>query len=274
MDSATIVKLVETLQTLSGQREMFTCWDVTRLLRADGFDVPHQEIREVIHGLDGLGCFQDALYERNSMVRLRHYNVDAEVYAPLGADVSQYDPDKLKPRSTTQQPQISWPNIGTQRVPAPEPEPAEPEPAVTWPNVRQPRVQSTVFTPDGPEQRTEVGPITFHTSREVASTQEPLRAVANADARGRFCIPKALVEDIGLVPGQVVYVARRNHNQPGLVILRRPPQTGQIGTYTVDDHCNVRISRRSLLEASVNSNSVRFRVTDNKQGIVAIAAWP
>lgn len=160
------------------------------------------------------------------------------------------------------EPAISWPNVG-RRPRAPEPV----APAISWPNVGSGGPATAVL---------ERPAVSAQPSSLVADESEEeedfvLRADVTVDARGRACVPAALTSTVRMRPGRRVYVARRNHNQPGVVLMRRKPGSGLLATYTVDKHGNVRLSAGLLRNAGLGGfTTIHFRTTDNNDGVVGV----
>lgn len=96
-----------------------------------------------------------------------------------------------------------------------------------------------------------------------------LAQTVETDGRGRACVPASLTSLCGFKPQDFVYVSVRAHNQPGLVLLKNPSQTGHLSTYTVDKDGNIRLSHFVLTQGNLGAASkVRFKA--DKQKIVVL----
>lgn len=101
--------------------------------------------------------------------------------------------------------------------------------------------------------------------------EEVLRVTTGLDSRGRACVPASISDHIGLQTNQHVYIAKRAHSLPGLVILQGACQTGHLSTYSVDKHRNVRLSAAVLKKGGLqNAKRIKFRTTDDGMGIIVL----
>lgn len=114
--------------------------------------------------------------------------------------------------------------------------------------------------------------VTPKVTTKVATKAPVLRTtVERDDSRSRACVPVALTRDVKLGVGRPVFIAKRSGNQPGLVILKKAPKTGALSTYFTDKDGNIRLSAYILRKAGLgNALTIKFRVMDNKAGIVAV----
>jgi len=159
-------------------------------------------------------------------------------------------------------PPVAWPNVhGSLTAPAPLTMPV----LSSWPNVAMP--QSVAPQCVAPQVASLVAPLVADSADGV------IRTTVSRDSRGRACVPSSLITAIGLRPNRYVYVAERNYGRNyGLILMRKAPKAGRITRYRVDTHGNIRISNGVLANAGLaGSSSIKFRVTDNADGIIVVA---
>jgi hypothetical protein len=248
-DTATVLLLSQVISERIDNQEMFTCFDITRILRDRGCTVRHQDVRETIHGLSGtdLPPFRNSGYTRNSMIPVAGYNAHAEVYAHNSDDAYSYDPDALDPGSST---------------------PATPAAPPVTPAV--PATQGTVST--GVTTGTPVAtPKPKASGSKRRGKIDDKRRFTSRDSRGRVAIHNGFVKSLGLKPGDLAYVSVRARNHPGLVVLTKASRTGHLSTYKVDRSGNIRLSAKTLKRGRVDkTQQFKLRLTDDKRGIIVL----
>lgn len=95
----------------------------------------------------------------------------------------------------------------------------------------------------------------------VTSTVNTTAAKAKAKNSTRLTIPRKVLRSFGVKRGSNLFVAKRNNNQPGLVLLKNPPSSGLLATYHVGNRGDVRLSSRVLENASLG-DSPRISLSD------------
>jgi len=89
------INKVETqIEAVTGDRQMFTAFDITRRLRASGEQIRHSDIREVVHDM-----FREGELSDNYIRTLRNISQrdTAFVYHLPSHDLREYEPYALKP---------------------------------------------------------------------------------------------------------------------------------------------------------------------------------
>lgn len=249
LNAPTVLLINQVLSDLITKSDMFTCFDITRILRARGCKVNHKELRKIVHGLAGadLPPFRGSGYVRNSKVLIKNYSCNAEVYAHHKDDALNYCPDKLNP--------------STQSKVAPV----------------NPPVYATVMTVSGPSN------VALKTPPKVVKTKSVTKSVVKhkvldakrrlttRDSRGRVTIHNGFVSLLGLKHNSLAYVSKRAQGYPGLVVLPKASKTGHLTTYRVDKSGNVRISKKVLEESGLSkANNFKMRLADNKSSIILL----
>lgn len=257
LDQEVIDELRYQLQKKVIAHEVFTAYDLTELLRAQGIRCYHSDVKEVVHNTFLAG--EMAGYNR----RLADYGGTVEAWEYY------YDrPDA---------------SISTHRAPS-----ATARDYSTIQNRVQDLYQLGLKTQDDIDQALGV----VHTSGYVQAVDIPSDMnktascscsmvpvaddtdcmVARADKRATVCVPADAVRQLGLRPGWVALVIPCR--QECLVRIENPSTRAlaQIGIpqgarqYIVDDHYNVRITKGVFAEAYCFGT--KFKVTVNHDDIV------
>jgi len=86
------------------------------------------------------------------------------------------------------------------------------------------------------------------------------------DARGTICVPSFLLRSIGFNPNDTAYAVAGSDNQGSFlsVVRQVPSGNNPITTYTVDYHCNVRVTKSTLDYAGLKGQSYDFEVVNDK----------
>ena len=87
LDSAEAILVRDVVAAKVSQNEMFTAFDVTKLLRQANNQVRHSNIKQIVHALYNHGDMQG--YDR-SLVRVSNASVMPFLYHPVSADTSTY----------------------------------------------------------------------------------------------------------------------------------------------------------------------------------------
>lgn len=241
MKAEIVLLLTQVVSERIDKNEMFTCFDITRILRHRGCMVDHEEVRKVIHGLHGtdLPPFRSSGYVRNGAVMLNGVGVRAEVYAPVKSDARFYDPNALNPST----PSVKAPAVS---VPA----------KTTAPQVSPAKTTAPATAPKGLSKGTKIA--------------DDKRRFVERDNRGRASVHNGFVQKLGLNPKSLAYVAKRNGGD-GLVVMPKPSKTGLLATYRVDKSGNVRISRNILKAGGLDgAKKIKLRLTDNTKAVILL----
>lgn len=255
LKSDEIVAVLSVITTLVDNDELFTAYDVTRLVRDKLQEhVEHEDVRTLVHALyEGAALpFKEMDYVRNHAVPLQlSGRVDyAEVYAPDSKDAwTQYDPNALTPESL---------------------EEMEPLAPVVLDEEDDEFVQKLIeeeedeeLLEEEVEEEEDWGDDEEEDDDDVAvaTLQKTTSVVKKPDLEGRIGVPSEYVSGLGLAHGDSVYVAKRNHGQSGLVLLMNPPSTGLLATLTVNSKGSVRVSARDLKAAKLG-RKVKISLTN------------
>jgi len=101
MEADVVVEIFNKIDELIATHKMFTCYDITRLIRNDGNAVEHEDVRTIVHGLYATRAGFADVYMRYSAIPLvSHPGVAAEVYGPGNCKPYNYDPEALNPNRT------------------------------------------------------------------------------------------------------------------------------------------------------------------------------
>jgi hypothetical protein len=191
-------------------------------------------------------------------------------------------------------PRASWPNVGASRNTRSCQPPAYQAPQVssggTWPNVgAQASAPVPGFCGTGAPQVSSQGPAVATLVKpkavlpktpkvrkpkvaKAAKTKKSVaRIVVSRDNRNRACVPVDFSEEVGFKRLSQVFVSKRAGGG-GLMLLKKPTKSGHLSTYKTDRDGNIRLSNYILGMGGITSASVKFRVTDNKTGIVVLPA--
>lgn len=230
---AHLLSLLSIIEGFIDNEQMFTCWDITKALKAKGFVVPHNQVRDFVHGLNANdSVILDAWTRNTHTFTLRAGSMTAEVYAPSWLNVNDYDPYKIRDGST--------PTI-TPRLPL-NPITGAIQPRNTIiPSTTQKNTGSTI-TPGIPA-------VAKRTVQVTVKANLPAKRTVR-DARGRLCIPNNFIRKLGLKSGDMAYI-----HKTGLGIsVNAATLPGQkyIAALKVDKADNVRVTRNALEKASVN----------------------
>ena len=82
------------VEAVTGDKQMFTAFDITRRLRAKGEHIAHSDVRDVVHGM-----YRDGEMHDDYIRTLQNINTSdtAFVYHMPSHDLSEYKPYALKP---------------------------------------------------------------------------------------------------------------------------------------------------------------------------------
>jgi hypothetical protein len=225
--------------------EQFTCFDVTRQLRADGYDVKHTETRDLVHGLydSDLPPFRGSNYKRSTKTFTTVLGVQdtAEVYHEA-SDYDDYNPDALDPtvviaavvktsvdKSDSTQVLCKWCNVAHPHL--------------------QPKAMSPMDIPVVPKKDTNVS--------NTATTSK-----YHVDSRGRICVRNELVKALDVKAGERVFLRKSPANNE--FILSSHGGGDVFGSLRVDKDQNIRISRYLQKKAGLNASQFSMWQSGNK----------
>ena len=239
----TLISIIEDM--VIENEQMFTCWDVTKALKAKGFVVPHNQVRDFVHGLNTQGSVIFDAWTRNTHTfNLRSGSMTAEVYAPSWLNLSDYDPYAVSDGST---------------------------PATTPGVVRNPisgaiQPRNTIV-PSTTQRNTgsTVAPVVAKSVQKRVAIQTAAKGNRTSrDARGRLCVPNAMVRKLGLSAGDIAYIHAAGF---GLTVkASNLPGQKYLTSLKVDKDDNVRITRKALDKAGVARSEASLVVSIDTNG--------
>lgn len=268
MEKSFTVELIRLMTDWMSKGYQFTCFDLTRRLRFDGLDFFHADVRMAVHGLhaERLGPFNGTDYDRyTTNFVCRSGQVDtAELYR-LDLDFNPYDPDFHDPDrddDTIRDGDIVW---GKEHGSGP----------YKW--------GSNLIHADWPYHHnkakywTKVNPNTDAVDESDDELEDLLDIVAGddidgyrVDNRGRICVRQSLTNQIGLKPGDFVYLQKSDGKT--IVLSTSPTMDGTyVGYLKVDKDGNVRVGRAAQARAGVDSEPVEFTM-DIANGSIVLTA--
>lgn len=104
------------------------------------------------------------------------------------------------------------------------------------------------------------------TAKQLVDTKKKLstKNLRQTDKEGRLTIPVSMLKKFGLRSGSTVYVAARNNNQEGLVLLTKKPGSGLLQKIKLDSSMRVRLAAGLLKRSKLDlSNSLpKVSLTD------------
>lgn len=263
----------ETLRVIADMienSEMFTAFDITRLVKSKGHVVTHAELRPLIHDvMTEIGNL--VYYKRHSAVEIKP-GVRAELYAPTGftlfnpAYINKYDADKHKPCAHYTGPNANRWTTTTHDGNKPNVMPVPQKPISQSFDGTDGKTDSVVATK---MQST----VKAKPKAKISSGSGVMRAKRSLDSRGRLCVPNEFVRLIAK-HGENLFVSRRAHGLPGLVLKKTAPKTtSALSNYVVDKSDNVRLSRWLLGKGGCQSDtSFKLRTSDGGDAIIVVPA--
>jgi len=214
--------------------KMFTCFDVTKELRNRTHKVFHSDVRDFVHGLNSAGSSAFGGYKRfTHTFGLNNGVMTAELYADPNNDLDDYDPyDVLNDSDDTKA-------DNSDASPAPVPVVPDVAPAVFIASTRP-----AVVVSKSVQKRLKI--------QKDSSAPTPSNRTSR-DARGRLCIPNAMVRKLGLKSGDMAYVHRVNL---GIMVRADLISTDMlVATLKVDKDTNIRVTNAALKKANIGSIS-------------------
>lgn len=228
-----VLELVKVLTEWMVAGRQFTCFDITRELRARKHNVDHQATREIVHSLHGLkiGPFahktNGSEYDRytKSFMTSSGHSDTAEVYKRV-IDTAPYNPDQHLKHG------------------------------------------SVAMRPDGGFTFT-ISPVTSTTTVTTqAAPKVKKQKTYGTDGRGRVCVRADLLKRLGVDQTSVVFLYKKDG---GILICRTPkPLLNYIGKLHIDKDSNVRISKGIQRRAGIDSDEFTMNLTPD--GILLKAA--
>jgi len=249
------LEAVSVIENFVSEDEMFTTFDVTKELRNRGHTVFHSDVRKFTHGLSGAGSSIFGDFTRNTHTfQLSSGPMTAELYANAAHLVGTYDPyaitndsDDTKADNPDSQPAVSVVvDDGNDGIPA----------------VLAPAVYVA------PTKQTPKPPVVSRSVQRRLAIQNKAKPATNArtnrDARGRLCVPNAMVRKMGLNPGDVAYIHGAGFGVT--VNAATVPGNKYIAALRVDKDTNVRITERALRKAGINRSEPSLVVSCDQAG--------
>ncbi len=90
----------------------------------------------------------------------------------------------------------------------------------------------------------------------------------HTDKEGRLTIPVGLLRAFGFKRGSTVYVAARNANQPGVVLLAKKPGSGILQKIKLGQDLKVRLAKGVLLKSNLDLSNSSPKVSLTERAIV------
>lgn len=258
MSNASLVPVVETVVDEKVQAgELFTAHDVTLEVRSRGHRAGHGEVRDAVHDYYGRGGLGVAYTRTNITVP----GGNPYLYH-RGAD----DP-------------ATYSNVrggGTVKVPSPATIPVPPVgqsgddddddddgQAVTIPPSLLGSLSSVVGTTPS-VAGIAVSGVNGHARNSATRTSnKPGNTKARTvDGRGTLSIPAPIIRQLGFKPRQKVYAVAATNGVD--IVATQPPASAVYGTYTVDDHEQVRLTQALLQRAGIAGNQYDVEQSNNK----------
>lgn len=273
MKAATTLLLTQVLSERIDANDLFTCYDVTRILRDRGCVVDHEDVRKLVHGLHGtdLPPFRSSGYVRNGAVMLNGIGVRAEVYGPATASPDNYDPEALNPSKPITPTVFKDGEMVVGAVNGSGPYAwGSDEIRKAWPFChKDPSYWVAAPANVAKPAKTAAKPTKAKTVKTGTKIADKRRMTA-PDHRGRVAIHNGFMAKMGLDPGKLAYVSKRKGGS-GVVVLQKASKTGHLATYRVDKSGNIRISRNILKKAGLSSASkLKMRLRDDAKAVILV----
>lgn len=251
-----ILRVVDTWITDGNQ---FTCYDVTRQVRDNGFTLDHQDTRTLVHGLHEkqLGPFEDSDYDRftTSFTTKDGRRDTAEVYRS-SVDSDSYDPDWLDEDDDDDDSNVTIVNI----TPA-------------TPQAKGKGACGLCGDPSN-HRRNATPPVSSAPSSVSSSANNNVQTSAKkyrVDNRGRICVRQDLIKSLSLVYTDRIFLHELNGDLilTGGELQQLQNEEKYLGTLMVDKNRNVRISRH--LQEKAGIKAVEFNMTSDGNKVVVSA---
>lgn len=101
-----------------------------------------------------------------------------------------------------------------------------------------------------------------------ATKKTSLKNLRQTDKEGRLTIPVGLLRAFGFKRGSTVYVAARNANQPGLVLLNKKPGSGILQKIKLNASMKVRLAAGVLKRSNLDLSNSLPKVSLTERAIV------
>lgn len=217
--------VVDTVNAFVQDGQMFTAYDVTKHVRSQTSEnVRHYEVQSAVHA-EMATLVSTGGYDRvlHNFTNNGGATVQAIVYFPIGEDFNQYNPDEVKQANS-----------------------AAPVAVATVPTTA---TVTTVVSPVAPVQPSGLSPAQVH----ITMTK---------DKGGRVCIPKTLVQQLGVKPGDEVFL-HESSSQGLLLITKEEWKHPLLGKLRVDRDSNVRVTPFYLRAVKYTGSSFKVRGTSD-----------
>lgn len=251
MSNASLIPVIETVVDEKVQAgDMFTAHDVTLEVRKRGHRAGHGEVRDAVHDYYGRGGLGVA-YSRTPISVpggnpfLYHRGVDdPSTYQNIRGGGSNIN----VPAPST----ITVPPVGQSGDDDDDDEILGPTngigQAVTIPSNL---LGSLTSVPQNSVAGIAVSGVNGHARNSATRTSnKPGNTKARTvDGRGTLSIPAPIIRQLGFKPRQTVYAVAATNGVN--IVATKPPASAVYGTYTVDDHEQVRLTQALLQRAGI-----------------------
>lgn len=242
----TALEIIKVVRKWIEDGNQFTCWDVTKQVRDNGFTLDHQDTRTLVHGLHEIGSFAESFYDRHttSFTTKDGKHDTAEVYR-ASTDLNSYDPDWLDEDEDDD-------NIVVVNI----------APAVTKAAV----LKACGICGDASNHGKNPAPTPPPAPPAAPLPKPSTNKKYKVDRRGRICVRQDLIKHLALDYTNRIFL----HNDNGNLVLSSKvlPKT-LLGSLMVDKNQNVRISRH--LQEKAGIKATEFSMTRNGNTVVVSA---
>lgn len=254
MSNASLVQVVETVVDEKVQAgELFTAHDVTLELRKRGHRAGHDEVRNAVHDYYGRGKLGVA-YSRTILSvpggnpYLYHRGADdPSTYQNIrgGGNVNVTNPATIPVPPPGQSGDDDDDDDGAGQ-------------AVTIPASL---LGSLTTVPQNSVTGSSVNGHARNSATRVSNKPGNTKA-RTVDGRGTLSIPAPIIRQLGFKPRQKVYAVAATNGVD--IVATQPPASSVYGTYTVDDHEQVRLTQSLLERAGIAGQQYDVEQSSNK----------
>jgi len=261
MSNPSLIPVVETVVDEKVQAgELFTAHDVTLEVRQRGHRAGHGEVRDAVHDYYGRGGLGVA-YSRTIISvpggnpYLYHRGADdPSVYQNIrgGGNISVPNPNPAT---------ISVPPFGQSGDGDDDGDDDGDGQAV---NIPSNLLGSLSSVPQNSVAGIAVSGVNGHARNSATRTSnKPGNTKARTvDGRGTLSIPAPIIRQLGFKPRQKVYAVAATNGVD--IVATQPPASAVYGTYTVDDHEQVRLTQALLQRAGIAGKQYDVEQLNNK----------
>jgi len=257
MSNASLIQVVETVVDEKVQAgELFTAHDVTLEARQRGHRAGHGEVRDAVHDYYGRGGLGVAYSRTNISVPggnpyLYHRGADdPSTYQNIrgGGNVNVPNPATIPVPPLGQSGDDDDDDDGAGQ-------------AVTIPASL---LGSLTSVPQNSVSGVTVSGVNSHARNSATRTSnKPGNTKARTvDGRGTLSIPAPIIRQLGFKPRQKVFAVAATNGVD--IVATQPPASAVYGTYTVDDHEQVRLTQAILQRAGIAGKQYDVEKSNNK----------